>query len=505
MTPEKAYENILERMKELALLGNTAGILGWDQEVYMPGANAPYRADQLSLLAGMCHQKFTDPQVGDLLAQAATSKSLTQDPLSDSTVNIREWARSYERSKKIPQALVEEMARVTSNAQVEWVSARKENQFSKFQPWLEKIIALTQEQAKCYGYRDNPYDALLEDYEPGLTTAQLNVLFPPLKKRLAELVVKITSSKKQPDLSILKRVCPIPAQQDFCRRLAEVIGFDFDRGRIDISAHPFTTGLGPGDTRITTRFEEANFENSFFSTLHEGGHGLYDQGLPSNGHYGTPRASAVSLGIHESQSRLWENLVGRGLPFWTFAFPELKKAFPGVFDDLSLEDFYFAINHSAPSFIRTESDEVTYNLHVALRYDIEVSLISGKLKAAEVPEAWNKAMKESLGVTPPNDSKGCLQDVHWSHGSFGYFPTYTLGNLYSAQFFDAASREAGPFEDKFKKGDFSPLKKWLNEKIHAEGQKYLANELCEKVTGKPLSSDFFLNYLEKKFGALYQF
>ncbi len=505
MTPEQAYEELLKRMKEIAVLGNTAGVLGWDQEVYMPAANAPYRAEQLSLLAGMLHHKFTDPAVGGLISQAESSKSLTSDVLSDSAVNLREWRHSYDRSTKLPQKLVEEMARVTSNAQVEWVEARKENKFSRFQPWLEKIIALVQEQAKCYGYKDHPYDALLEDYEPGLTTAQLNQLFPPLKKSLAEMVSKITSSKKQPDLSILKRSCPVPLQVAFCRQLAEAIGFDFATGRIDVSAHPFTTGLGPRDTRITTRFEETNFENAFFSTLHESGHGIYDQNLPSDGHYGTPRASAVSLGIHESQSRLWENLVGRSLAFWKHFFPELKKSFPGTFDDLSLEAFYFAINHSAPSFIRTESDEVTYNLHVALRYDIETALISGSLKAADVPKVWNEAVKQYLGVTPPNDSQGCLQDVHWSHGSFGYFPTYTLGNLYSAQFFATAEKEAGPLEGKFEKGDFKPLKKWLNEKIHAEGHRYRAGDLCKKVTGKELTSEFFLGYLNKKFGALYGF
>jgi carboxypeptidase Taq len=506
MTPEKPYEELLNRMKEIALLGNTAGVLGWDQEVYMPGANAAYRAEQLSLLAGMCHQKFTDPAVGDWIAQAESSKTLAADPLSDSSVNLREWRRSYDRSKKLPQKLVEEMARVTSNAQVEWVEARKENKYSRFQPWLEKIIGLVQETAKCYGYKDHPYDALLEDYEPGLTTELLDRLFPPLKQRLSEMVAKITSSKRQPDLSILKRKCPVPAQQAFCRKLAEAIGFDFEKGRIDVSAHPFTTGLGPSDTRITTRFEETNFENAFFSTLHEAGHGIYDQNLPSGlDHYGTPRASAVSLGIHESQSRLWENLVGRGLPFWEYFYPELKRTFPGVFDDLSLESFHFAVNHSAPSLIRTESDEVTYNLHVCLRYDIEVAVISGSLKAADIPEAWNKAMKRYLGIAPPNDAQGCLQDVHWSHGSFGYFPTYTLGNLYSAQFFDAASREAGPLEEKFRNGDFKPLKKWLNERIHAHGQRYRAGDLCKTATGRELSADFFLNYLGKKFGFLYGF
>jgi carboxypeptidase Taq len=505
MNPEKAYEELVGRMKEITLLGNTAGVLGWDQEVYMPGASAPYRADQLSLLAGMTHQKFTDPQVGAWIAQAESSKPLVGDPLSDSAVNLREWRHSYDRSTKLPQKLVEEMARVTSNAQVEWVEARKANKFSRFQPWLEKIIGLVQEQAKCYGYKDHPYDALLEDYEPGLTTAKLNELFPPLKKRLAELVSKITSSKRQPDLSILKRSCPVPAQQAFCHKLADAIGFDFSQGRIDVSAHPFTTGLGPKDTRITTRFEENNFENAFFSTLHEAGHGIYDQNLPGDAHYGTPRASAVSLGIHESQSRLWENLVGRGLSFWKYFYPELQKSFPGVFDGLSLETFHFAVNHSAPSFIRTESDEVTYNLHVALRFDIEVALIAGTLKAADIPSAWNEAMKKYFGIVPPTDSVGCLQDVHWSHGSFGYFPTYTLGNLYSAQFFDAANKDLGGLEARFEKGDFKPLKKWLNEKIHAHGQRYRAGDLCKVATGKELSSDYFLNYLEKKFGGLYGF
>ena len=505
MNPEQAYADLVHRMKEIAVLGNTAGVLGWDQEVYMPAANSPYRAEQLSLLAGMCHHKFTDPKVGEMIAKAESSKALTGDPLSDSAVNLREWRRSYDRSTKLPQKLVEEMTLVTSQAQVEWVEARKENKFVRFQPWLDKIIPLCQEQAKCYGYKDHLYDALLEDYEPGLTTAELNRLLPPLKESLSALVAKITASKRQPDVSILKRPCPIPVQQAFCRRMAEAIGFDFAKGRIDISAHPFTTGLGPADTRITTRFEETNFENSFFSTLHEAGHGIYDQNLPGDSHYGTPRASAVSLGIHESQSRLWENLVGRSLPFWKFFFPELKKAFPGVFDDVSVETFHFAVNHSAPSYIRTESDEVTYNLHVCLRYDIEVSLIGGSLKTADIPEAWNGAVKKYLGLTPPSDTLGCLQDVHWSHGSFGYFPTYTLGNLYSAQFFAAADKEVGPLGDKFEKGDFAPLKKWLNGKIHAQGQRYRANDLCKQATGKELTSGYFLDYLSGKFGKLYGF
>jgi carboxypeptidase Taq len=505
MTSEKAYEELTRRMAEITLLGTTAAVLGWDQEVYMPEANAAFRADQQSLLAGMMHRKFTDPAMSDLIAQAQSSASFTGDPHSDRSVNLREWRRSYDRSKKIPQKLVEELTRVTSQAQVAWVEARRENAFSKFQPWLEEIISLTREQAECYGYQDHPYDALLENYEPGLTVAELNRLFPPLQKRLTEMTAKIAAAPRKPDLSILSRKCPVPAQQSFCRQLAEAIGFDFQRGRLDVSAHPFTTGLGPRDTRLTTRFEESNFENAFFSTLHEAGHGLYDQGLPSDSRYGTPRAEAVSLGIHESQSRLWENLAGRSLSFWKFFYPKLQGHFPGVFDDVSLETFHFAINHSSPSLIRTESDEVTYNLHICLRFEIEKNLISGKLKAGGIPEAWNEGTRETLGITPPNDAQGCLQDVHWSHGSFGYFPTYTLGNLYSAQFFNAAERDLGALEDQFEKGHFAPLKNWLNEKIHSQGQVYRAGALCEAVTGKELNPVHFLNYLDQKFGSLYGF
>jgi carboxypeptidase Taq len=506
MTPEEAYEELLFRMKEIDFYGHTAGVLGWDQETYMPAANAPYRAEQLSLLAGLCHQKFVDPKIGELISQAESSKALTGDRLSDSAVNLREWRRAYDRTKKLPQKLVEELARTTSNAQVEWVEARRENNYSRFQPWLQKIIDLIRQVAECYGYQAHPYDALLDDYEPGLTKADLDKLFPPLKLRLTELSAKIVSSPHQPDLSILKRPCPVATQQEFCRKMAESIGFDFKRGRIDVSAHPFTTGLGPGDTRITTRFEENNFSNAFFSTLHEAGHGLYDQGLPNTlNYFGMPTASAISLGIHESQSRLWENRVGRSRAFWAFFFPQMKAAFPGVFDDVSPEDFLFAINHSAPTLIRTEADEVTYNLHVALRYDLEVGLISGSIKTGEVPAAWNAAMKQTLGLVPPNDAQGCLQDVHWSHGSFGYFPTYTLGNLYAAQFFEAIEYETGPLDSLFEKGNFTILKKWLNAKIHSQGQRYKAGELCKKTTGHDLSSKPFLDYLEKKFGALYGF
>jgi len=504
MDPQTAYQDLLCRMQEIDLLNTTAGVLGWDQETGMPPANAEYRGNQLSLLAGLVHERFTSPEIGDLLGQASRSSDVLTDPEGDVAVNLREWRRDHDRSRKIPKDLVEAFARVSSEAQVAWVEARSKKDFSVFRPHLEKVVALSRRQADCLGWTHHPYDALLEEYEPGLTTEALDLLFPPLFERLSALVRKIAASNRKPDASILHRPFALEGQRTFCKCLAGSMGFDFSRGRLDVSAHPFTTGLGPCDTRITTRFDERDFSNALFSTLHEAGHGLYDQGLPGGPLAGTPRASAVSLGIHESQSRLWENMVGRNKAFWTYAYPLLRKADPGIFEDVSPEAFFAAINQSRPSFIRTEADEVTYNLHIGLRAQLEKDLLTGALACADVPEAWNTAMQRYLGITPPDDALGCLQDVHWSHGSFGYFPTYTLGNLYAAQFFEAARRDLGDLESMFARGDFHPLKDWLNKNIHQHGKRYHADELCLRVTGKPLSPEPYLAYLEDKFGKLYE-
>ncbi len=502
METSQAYQDLLSRMKELTLLNTTAGVLSWDQEVLMPPANAPHRGGQMALLAGMIHERFTSPKMGELLDQAS-SQEKTQAPLSDAAVNLREWKRSYERARRLPQSLVEELARVSSQAQVEWVEARREKSFSRFEPWLARLVELVQQQSRCYGYEKHPYDALLEDYEPGLTTQVLDDLFPPLAENLTRLLFSVANSPVKPDRSLLHRTCPVALQEAFCRDLASSIGFDFSRGRLDVSAHPFTTGLGPSDTRITTRFDPNDFCNSFFSALHEAGHGLYDQALPAP-HFGTPCGEAVSLGIHESQSRLWENLVGRSLPFWVHFFPLMRQKFPGVFDDVTLEDFHLAINQAAPSLIRTEADEISYNLHIILRYELEKDLLTGSLLAKDVPEAWNHSMEKKLGLVPGDDALGCLQDVHWSHGSFGYFPTYTLGNLFAAQFMEAARRDLPSLEDLFSRGDFTPLRNWLREKIHLQGQRFRSEDLCLHVTGKPLSSKAFTQYLSSKYGALYQ-
>jgi carboxypeptidase Taq len=503
LDPQTAYRSLLDLMRDIHLLNTTAGVLGWDQETGMPPANAGHRGEQLALLSGLIHERFTHPQVEDLLSKASSHPVALESPESDVAVNVREWLRDYGRSKKIPKELVEEFARVSSEAQVAWVEARSQKDFSLFQPHLEKIVALSRRQADHLGWTSHPYDALLEEYEPGLTTDEIDRVFPPLLEKLGQLSRAITASPRKPDSVLLHRRYSVHAQQDLCRKLAETIGFDFSRGRLDVSAHPFTTSLGPCDTRITTRFDEDDFSNALFSTLHEAGHGIYDQGLPGGDLAGTPRASAISLGIHESQSRLWENLVGRSLGFWNYFYPLFQKATKGAFDDVPLEDFYRAINQSRPSFIRTEADEVTYNLHVGLRVGIEKDLLTGRLRVSDIPQAWNAAMTTNLGLTPPDDSLGCLQDVHWSHGSFGYFPTYTLGNLYAAQFFETAQNDLGRLEEAFSRGEFNPLKAWLNDRIHRHGKRHLAGALCEKVTGSSLSAEPYLRYLDDKYMRLY--
>ncbi len=501
MPTTKLYNELLTYMKEITTLSTCASTLGWDQRTYMPFRAADHRADQLALLSRLIHQKLTSPVLGDLLHNLESSVDPT-DSTSDFAVNLREWKRLYFRSQKLPVDFVEEFSKTTAQAEMQWMLARKENRFNLFKPWLEKIVTLVQQQASYYGYTDHPYDALLDEYEPAMTTKQLKAIFTPLTQELTNLMEKILGSNFQPNISILKRSCSIIAQKEFCELLSTFIGFDFSRGRLDISTHPFTTQLGPMDIRLTTRYQETDLADSIFSTLHETGHGIYEQGLPSL-YFGTPMAEAVSLGIHESQSRLWENFVGRRLSSWKFFYPYFQKQFKNIFEDVSLEELYFAINYSHPSLIRTESDEVTYNLHIALRFELEEMMITGQLKIADLPEAWNAGMKKYLKITVPSDTLGCLQDMHWGGGALGYFPTYTLGNLFAAQFFHTAQQEISNLDQAFETGKFNVLKQWLNEKIHVHGKRYNSNTLCQLVTQKPLDRSFLINYLKEKYSLIY--
>jgi carboxypeptidase Taq len=492
-----AYDSLIQRWKEAALLGSCGSVLGWDERTYMPRHGSAHRAEQMALLARLGHEMTTHPKVGELLTAAETSE---KDEAK--TANLREIRRAYNRAVKMPSELVEEIARVTSQAQQVWTDARASSDFSKFQPWLEKIVTLKRREADAVGFRDHPYDALLDEFEPGATTQEIRTLFAALAKDLTPLVAAILHSKRQPKREILHREFPVAAQEEFGRQAATQIGFDFQAGRLDVTTHPFCSGIGPGDCRITTRYNAHHFNESFFGVLHESGHAIYEQNLPAD-HYGTPLGTAASLGIHESQSRLWENQVGRSRPFWEYFFPQAQKAFSNSLAGVALDDFLFAINDVQASFIRVEADEATYNLHIILRFELEQALMTGDLNAAEVPAAWNDRFQKMFALTPPHDAQGCLQDIHWSFGGLGYFPTYTLGNLYAAQFMAQARKDLGDLDGDFRAGKFERLKKWLNDKIHHEGQHYRAKVLCERITGKSLMHEPFIDYLKSKFGPLY--
>jgi carboxypeptidase Taq len=451
----------------------------------------------MALLARLCHERATDSRIGDWL------EKLASEQLTDAqAANVREIRRGYERARKLPADLVEEIARVTTQAQQVWAEARSNSDFAKFLPWFERIVLLKRREAQAIGYQEHIYDALLDEYEPGATTVRIRELFARLAKELTPLVASIVQSGRSPNRELLHREFPVEAQKSFGRMAAERIGFDFERGRLDVTTHPFCSGIGPGDCRITTRYNSTHFNESFFGILHEAGHGIYEQNLPHE-HFGTPLGAAASLGIHESQSRLWENQVGRSREFWEHFFPLAQGAFPTSLKDVKLDDFYFAINDVQTSFIRVEADEATYNLHIILRFELEQALLTGDLQPRDVPGAWGESFQRLLHLTPPDDRRGCLQDIHWSFGGLGYFATYTLGNLYAAQFMEQAQSDLPDLHGDFRRGEFGGLKTWLVEKIHRHGQHDRAEGLCRKITTKPLSHEPFLRYLRGKYAPLY--
>ena len=499
---QAAYDELTQRLREAELLGSCASVLSWDEQTHLPPGGAEHRANQLSLLAGLTHDRKTAPRIGELLGELESSGELG-DPDGDVSANVREARRAYDRVTKLPKRLVEELSRVTSLAQQAWVDAKKDAEFPKFLPWLDKVVALKREEAAAIGFgRGVPYDALLDDYEPGMTAAEVNAVFKPLRDDLVKLVSAIAQSGRKPNLEIVERHYPTTAQRVFAEAAAKRIGFNFEEGRLDESPHPFCSGFGPGDCRLTTRFHDHHFNAAFFGVLHEAGHGIYEQGLRTDA-FGLPIGQACSLGIHESQSRMWENFVGRSRAFWDYFYRFAQQAFPTALGSVALDDFYFAINDVRPSFIRVEADEVTYNLHIMLRFELEQRLLSGDLQPADVPGAWNETVEKFLGIKPTNDALGCLQDIHWSGGLVGYFPTYALGNMYAAQFFETAQEQLGPLDQQFREGEFQPLKNWLNEQIHRHGKRYPANRLVQVVTGRPLSAEPLVRHLRTKFGALY--
>jgi len=500
MQPEAAYKELLSLARERALLLSCANLLEWDEETYMPPGAVSVRSEQRALLAGLVHERTTSPRFGGLLDELAGS-SLVADPVSPAAVNLRELSRDFARATCLPRTLVEETARISALAQQEWAAARRASDYSRFEPWLGKMVALKRAAAEAIGYADDPYDALLDEWEAGATSRELAALFAVLRRELVPFAAALAEGPRKPDPSLLRRHFPVDRQRAWGREVAAALGFDFERGRLDDSVHPFCMGMAPGDCRLTARYQDHYFPDGVFGVLHETGHGLYEQGLDPE-HYGTPMGEATSLGIHESQSRLWENLVGRSRPFWEHFFPAAQAAFPEL-ADVGLDDFLFAVNQVAPSLNRVQADEVTYNLHILVRFDLERALLSGDLPTAELPAAWNGAYTEVLGVTPGNDAEGCLQDVHWSAGLFGYFPTYTLGNVCAAQLFAAAEAALPELPEDFRHGRFAPLLGWLRERVHRHGRRYRSADLVSQATGVPPAPGPLLNGLREKYGELY--
>jgi carboxypeptidase Taq len=502
MNPRDAYRELQRLSRERAILESCASLLNWDEQTGMPPRGADLRAEQHGLIAGLAHERATQPRIGEWLAILEESE-LVADPLSVESVNAREWRRKYNRATRLPQNLVAEIASTTSHAQQHWTVARRERDFSRFRGWLERILMLKRNEAQCLAQSgQTPYDALLEDYEPGASESLLRPLFAEVRSKLQPLIQRWVGAGRQPDPSILQRTFPVDRQRHLGQAVAAAIGFDFLAGRLDSSAHPFCSGFGPGDCRITTRYAENDFSESFFGILHEVGHALYEQGLDPT-HFGTPMGEAVSLGIHESQSRFWENLIGRSLAFWKFWYPTTRGLFHEALGDVTLDAFHAAIHAVEPSLIRTQADEATYNLHIVIRFELELELLANHLPVDELPDAWNAKYQEMLGIKPANDAEGCLQDIHWAAGLFGYFPTYTLGNLYAAQFFQAAERELGSLDPAISAGDFTPIRNWLRERIHLQGSRYRPEELVARVTGATASADAFVEDLTRRFDPVF--
>jgi carboxypeptidase Taq len=484
---------IFDRVREIALVGSTGSILSWDQETYLPSGSADYRAEQLSYLAAHAHNLATSEDFLKSLAEAEASDDGT-DP--SRAANLRELRRESDRSVRIPTELVARESIAQSAAHHAWIAARKASDFSIFAPHLQKLVDLALEKADLWGFADEPYDALLEGYERGTSTAAIVALFDKLGKNLAPISVKAVAKTRAAAPTLPDGPYPIRAQQDFNALIAAEIGFDFHTGRIDTTTHPFCTTLGPKDIRLTTRYEESDFTSSLFGVMHEAGHGMYEQGVPVED-FGLPSGSAVSLGIHESQSRLWENQVGRSPEFWKKFYPIAQEHFPQL-KEFPLDDFLKYIHRAEFSPIRVEADEATYDLHIILRFRIERMLLNREITVTELPETWNKLFEESFGFAPPDDATGCLQDIHWSMGGIGYFPTYTLGNINAAQLF-AAATSVPAIAKATAAADYKPLLTWLRENIHRHGGTYDPTDLMEKATGRPHQTNDYLSHLEARY------
>jgi carboxypeptidase Taq len=495
------YQALLEHVSEIENVNKAAGLLGWDQQVNMPPGGAMARARQLATLARIAHEMLTDDKTAKLIEAAeAETNGMSYD--SDEASLIRAVKQDYAENTRLPSSYVAEFTRVTAEAHEVWAHARADNNFAAFQPTLEKIVDLAIQGAEYLGYSEHPYDALLDRFERGMTTRRVTEIFDGHKPRLVSLIAAVGKHADRVDDAVLHQAYPIDQQREFGTQIIKAIGYDLDRGHQGVAVHPFMSSFSSGDARITTRFNPNWLNPALFGTMHEAGHAMYEQGVAENLD-GTPLGNGTSLGVHESQSRMWENMVGRSRQFWQWAFPKLQDLFPQQLAGVDVESFYRAINKVAPSFIRVEADEATYNLHIMLRFELETGLVSGKVKVADLPQEWNGRFEQFFGIVPPTDTLGVLQDVHWSAGLMGYFPTYALGNLLAAQYYEKALAAHPSIPDEIAQGQFDTLRHWLNANIHVHGRKFTSDELTRRVTGEGIQSDAFIAYLERKFGDVY--
>lgn len=490
----QAYQKYLAKLADISFAN---ALLQWDQEVYMPEKGAAARASQQATLSGLAHEVATSAEGEAIVNTLLNDESLDATQKS----NVQRTAIDIAKRKKFSREFVEEMSHAISDGFVTWQTAKRDNNYSLFAPKLQRLIELKRREAEITGYTAHPYDALLDDYEPGATTADVKAVFDNLKPQLKLLLDKISAAKQHDD-SFFKLHYDKQKQWDFGIDLLKQMGYDFTAGRQDISSHPFTVSFGSGDVRVTTRINENDLAEMIWSCIHEGGHALYEQGLPATD-YGLPSGEATSLSIHESQSRLWENNVGRSLAFWQYNYPKIQQVFPEQLGAVSLDLFYKAFNKVEPSLVRTSADELTYHFHIIIRFELELAMLDGSLNAADLPAAWNAKYKEYLGIDVPSDTLGVLQDVHWSHGSMGYFSTYSLGSMYAAQFYAKAEKDIPGLNDSIAQGNTAPLLHWLRQNIHNKGRNLTSRQVCEMVTGEPLNPAYFINYATKKYSHIY--
>ena len=485
--------------RRVGVLGSIDALLGWDERTKMPPAGGAHRADQAAALASVVHRERIDPRQGERLERLLDDpRARAGTPQEQATIRLLH--RDFTKQARLPTRLVEELARTAVEAQQAWSRAREESSWQVLAPWLERMFALKREQAACQLPEADRYDALMDDYEPGARWPAVAERFARLRAGVVPLVQACVTAKRRPSDDLLRRRFPLESQRRFVRQVAAQIGFDFDRGRLDTTDHPFCTTIGPDDCRITTRWDEDFLPTAVYGVLHEAGHGLYEQGLPRDW-FGLPPGEAASLGIHESQSRLWENFVGRSRAFWEWCFPLAREAFPAALADADPAAVHESLLVVEPSFIRVEADEVTYNLHVMLRFDLERAVVLGELDVADLPAAWNDRFEKDFGMRPPHDAAGVLQDIHWSAGLIGYFPTYTLGNMFAAQLMNAAERDVGPLAPQFATGRFEPLLGWMRQHVHAAGRMLESDPLVERATGRPVSETPLLESLRERYGA----